>query len=120
MVQYYDTEKNCENPKIAIICNDDVEEFFGSELRAEAGFGDDDIGESQSRFGSSHAVAAVGDVCERPAVDKGGGMLKRLHQIGVHGVLEQGRHRPLRLQLSAGDRLFVAGVAHNNPGKILL
>jgi hypothetical protein len=29
MVQYYDTEKNCENPKIAIICNDDVEEFFG-------------------------------------------------------------------------------------------
>ena len=42
--------------------------------------------------GGGDAVAAVGDVGERPAVDDGGGPLQRLHQIGPERVLQQRGH----------------------------
>ncbi len=56
----------------------------------------------------------MGDVGKRPAVDKGGGMLQGLHQIGLQSVLQQGGHGARRLQLAGGHRFPVIGVAHDN------
>ena len=38
----------------------------------------------------------MGDVGKGAAVDQGRGVLQRLHQIGLDGVLEQRRHGALR------------------------
>ena len=48
----------------------DVEELLGAQVGAEAGLGDDVVGELQRRLGGEHRVAAVRDVGERPAVDE--------------------------------------------------
>ena len=71
----------------------DVDELFGAEVRAEAGLGHDVVGELQRRLRRDHRVAAVRDVGERAAVDEGGVVLQRLHEVGRDRVLEQRRHR---------------------------
>ena len=64
----------------------DVEEFLRAEIGAEAGLGDDVVGELQRRRGRDHRVAAMGDVGERAAVDEGRIVLQRLHEVRLHGV----------------------------------
>ena len=56
----------------------------------------------------------MGNVGKGTAVDQGGGALQRLHQIGLDGVLQQGRHGALGLQVVGGDRLAVIGVGHHD------
>src|SRR5262245_30289151 len=46
----------------------DVEEFFGTEVRSEAGFGDDDVGQRERRARGNYGIAAVRDVTERTSV----------------------------------------------------
>ena len=70
----------------------DVKELFGSEVGAETGFGYDIICQRQSGACGDDRTGAVGNVGERAAVDEGGGVFQRLHQIGQHGILEDGRH----------------------------
>ena len=53
-------------------------------------------------------------------MDKRGGPLQRLHQIGLDGILEQGGHGPLGLQLPGGDRLLVPGVTHHDGRQLFL
>ena len=43
----------------------DVEEFLGAEIGAEAGLGDDVIGELERGLGGDHRVAAMRDIGER-------------------------------------------------------
>ena len=54
------------------------------------------------------------DVRERAAMDEGGVVLQRLHQVGLHRLLEQHRHRPVRLDVPAQDRRPVAPVADDD------
>ena len=75
----------------------DVEELLGAQVGAEAGFGDDIVGELQRRRGGDHRVAAMRDVGERAAMDEGRVVLQRLHQVRLHRVLAAARswrHRP--------------------------
>ena len=62
----------------------------------------------------------MGDVGEGAAVDKGGGPLQSLDQIGLQSVLQQGGHGPLRLQVVGGHRLAVVGVGHDDAAQLLL
>ena len=87
----------------------DVEEFLRPEVRAEARFGDDVIGELERRSRRHHGVAAVGDIGERTAVHKRGRAFEGLHEIGLERVLEQRRHGARRVEVGGGDRSPVAG-----------
>ena len=53
-------------------------------------------------------------------MDKRRGIFQGLHQIGRQRILEQGGHRPRRLQLRGGDRDPVAGIADDDAAQPLL
>ena len=53
-------------------------------------------------------------------MDKGGGVLQGLDQVGLEGVLEQGGHSALGVQIAGGDGLLVVGVAHHQTGQTVL
>mgnify|MGYP002508014807 CR=1 FL=1 len=77
-------------------------------------------GQAQGDLGGGDGVAPVGDVGEGAAVDKGGGVLQGLDQVGLEGVLEQGGHSALGVQIAGGDGLLVVGVAHHQTGQTVL
>ena len=87
----------------------DVEEFFGAEIGAEAGLGDDVVGELQRRRGGDDRIAAMRDVGERAAMDEGRVVLQRLHEVRLHGVLEQHRHGAVGLEVAGIDRRSCRG-----------
>jgi len=86
----------------------DVDELLGAEIGAEAGFGDDVIGELQRRCGRDHRVAAMGDVGKRPTMDKDRVVLDRLHQIRRQRILQQRGHRSCRLDIGSRHRFALA------------
>ena len=88
----------------------DVEELLGAEIGAEAGFGDDVVGELERGLGGEHRVAAVGDVGERAAVDEGGVVLQRLHQVRHQRVLEQHGHGAVALEVAGAAPACGRGV----------
>ena len=88
---------------------DDVTEFLEAQVAGEAGLGDDVVGELQGGFRRDHRVAAVRDVGEGAAVDEGGVVFERLHEVRLEGVLQEDGHRPLRFQVAGADRFAVAG-----------
>ena len=92
----------------------DVEEFFRTEIRAEAGFGDDVIAVGQGHLGRQHGVAAVGDVGERAAVDEGRGIFGGLHQVGKQGVLQQDSDGACDAHVVHRERLAVISVAQQD------
>src|SRR5699024_3454664 len=57
---------------------------------------------------------------EGTAVDQSGGVLQGLHQVGLDGVLQEGSHGTLGLQIGGGDGLVGVGVAHNHAAQPLL
>ena len=87
----------------------DVEEFFRAEIGAETGFGDDIVGELQRRRGGDDRVAAMRDVGERAAMHEGRVVLQRLHEVGLHGVLEQHGHGAVGLEVAGIDRASCRG-----------
>ena len=98
----------------------DVDEFLGAQVGAESGFGHDVVGQLQRRPGRHRRIAAVGDVRERPAVHERGVVLERLHQIRLQGVLQEHRHRAMRLQVARAHGLLVARVADDDVAEPLL
>ena len=58
-----------------------IKELFSSEIRTEACFGYRIVGKLERELRSSDGVTSVSNVCKRPAVDKRGGMLKRLNGL---------------------------------------
>ena len=75
----------------------DVQKLFRPQVGAEASLGDDVISHFEGHAGSHDGVAAVGDIGEWTAVDKCGGTLQRLNQVGLQRVFEQGSHGALSL-----------------------
>ena len=92
----------------------DVEELLGAEIGAEAGFGDDIVGELEGGLRGDDRIAAMGDVGERPAVDEGGVVLERLHEVRLHRLGQQHGHRPVGLDVATVDRGLVAAVADDD------
>ena len=90
----------------------DVEEFFRAQVRAEARLGDDIICQLHAQLCGDDAVAAVGDVGERPAVHQRGRVLQRLHQVWVKSVLQQRGHGARRADLLRRDGRARIRVAH--------
>ena len=95
----------------------DVQEFLRPQVRAETRLGDGIVPQLQGHPGGGDGVAAVSDVGKGTAVDQGRGMLQGLDQVGLQGVLQQGRHSPLRLQVMGGHRVAGIGVAHHDPAQ---
>ena len=60
-----------------------------------------------------------GDVAERSAVDDGRSAFERLEQVGLEGVLEDGRHGPCGVQVLRGDALALVRVADDDPAQAL-
>ena len=98
----------------------DVKELFRTQIRAEARLGDHVVRQLEGSVGGGDGVAAVGNIGEGAAVDEGRSILQCLHQVGLDGVLQEGGHGALGLQIGGGDRLVVVGVAHNDAGQPLL
>ena len=57
----------------------DVVELLGSEVSAEACFGDDVIGTGHGQFGRQHRVASMGDIGKGTSMHEGGCVLSRLY-----------------------------------------
>ena len=74
--------------------------FSAPEVGAEAGFGHHIVGQLQRRRGRHHRVAAMRDVGERAAMHEGRIVLQRLHQVRLHGVLQQHRHGAVGLDVA--------------------
>ena len=98
----------------------DVEELLRAEIGAEAGFGDDVVGKLQRRRGGDHRIAAMRDVGERAAMHEGRVVLQRLHQVRLHGVLEQHGHGAVGLEVAGKDRALVAAVGDDDVAEALL
>ena len=88
----------------------DVQELLCAQVCAEAGLGDDVVGQREAELGGHDAVAAVGDVGEGAAVDDGGVVLEGLDQVRVEGVLQQGGHGTGCADVPSRDGLAVVGV----------
>ena len=98
----------------------DVDELLRAEVGAEAGLGDDVVGEAQRRTGGDRRVAAVRDVGERPSVDESRGVLEGLHQVGRQRVAEDRRHGAVGAEVAREHGLAVAGVRDDDPPEALL
>ena len=98
----------------------DVDELLGAEVGAEARLGHDVVGELQRRRGRQHRIAAVRDVGERAAVNERRIVLERLHEVRLQRLLEQYRHRALRVEIARADRRQVAPVADHDVAEPLL
>ena len=59
------------------------------------------------------------DVGEGAAMHEGRVVLQRLHEVGLHGVLEQHRHRAVGLQVAGIDRGLVAAVGDDDVAEAL-
>ena len=66
----------------------DVKEFLRAQVSAEAGFGHSIISQFQSHPGCGQAVAAVGDIGERTAVDDRRHIFQRLHQVRLDRLFQ--------------------------------
>ena len=98
----------------------DVHEFLGSEIGPEAGLGHHIIRQFQGRLRRNHRVAAMRDVGERAAMDKGRVVFQRLHQIRLQRLRQQHRHRAIGLDVAAKDWRAVAPVGDDDVAKSFL
>ncbi len=84
-----------------------IEEFFRSEIRAEARLGDAVVRELQSQLCCADAVAAVRDIGKGTSVHNRRRTLQSLNQIRLYRVLEKRRHCAVSLQIPGVNRLAV-------------
>ncbi len=98
----------------------DVNELLGAEVGTEARLRHHVVRELQRGFRRHHRVTPVGDVGERAAMNEGGIVLERLYEVRRQRLLQQHRHRAMRLQIPGENRLLVRGVAHHDLAEALL
>ena len=98
-------------PRLAAL---DVHEFLGPQIGAEAGLRHHVIAQLERGGGGDDRVAAMRDIGERAAMHEGGVVLQRLHEVGLHRVLQQHGHRALGLDIAAIDRGLVAAIGDDH------
>ena len=91
-----------------------VQKLFRAEVRAKSGFRHRIIGQLQAHAGRRQAVAAVGDVRKRTAVNNGRDVFQRLHQIGFDRFFQQRRHCPMHFQHAGCHRFAAVSVADHD------
>ena len=97
----------------------DVHELLHADVGAEAGFGDDVIGQFEGDLVGDDGAIAVGDVGKRSGVHEGGRALQGLHQVGLDGVLHQDGQRAGHAQVLGGDRFALLVGAKDHAAKAL-
>src|SRR5882672_1952541 len=112
-----DHRRRRAQPRLAAL---DVDELLRPQVGAEARFGDHVVGELHRGLGRDHGVAAMGDVRERAAMDERRVVLERLDEVGLDRVLQQHRHRAVRLEILRENRFLLARVADDDLAQALL
>ncbi len=98
----------------------DVDELLRAEVGAEPGLGDHVVGQVQGGAGREVRIAPVGDIGERAAVDEGGRVLERLHEVRRQCVAQHGGHRAVRSEIPRVHGPAIAGVADHDVAEPLL
>ena len=75
--------------------------FSAPKVRAEARFGHNIVGQFQRRCVAIDRVTAMRDVRKRAAVHEGRVVFQRLHQVWLHRLRQQNRHRAFGLDIAA-------------------
>ena len=97
----------------------DVEEFLRTEVCAEARLGYRIVTHLERKLGRYDRIAAVGDICKRPAVNECGRSLESLNEVRLYRILKQRRHCTRRLKVARGYWLIVVGIADYYRGEPL-
>ncbi len=82
--------------------------------RAETGFGDDIVAKLHRSLGGDHRIAAMGDIGKRPAMHQRRIVFERLHQIGLHRILEKHRHGAVGLEVARIDGRTIGAIADDD------
>ena len=98
----------------------DIKEFFRTKVSAEACLGDSIISQLQAGLSCHNAVAAMGNISERTAVDDCRYVFQSLYQVRLNGILQQSCHCALSLNLACGNRVAVVIVSNDNFCQTLL
>ena len=98
----------------------DVDELLGTQISAEPGLRDHEVGQSQRRRCRDERVASVSDVGERTPVHERGRVLEGLHEVRRQSVPQQRRHRAVRVEVAGTHRPAVTGVGDDDVAEALL
>ena len=96
-----------------------VEEFFGAQVGAEAGFRHYVIGKLERGGRCDDRVATVRDIRKGAAMDERRRAFERLHKVGRNCLLEQRGHRAVRLQIACTYRFAIAGIGDDDVAETL-
>ena len=97
----------------------DVEEPFGTHVGPEAGLGEQVVAGPDADPVRHDRGVARRDVAEGSGVHEDGGVLGRLQQVRLEGVLEDDRHRAGSLELLCGDGPSGGREPHHDPSQSL-
>src|SRR5699024_5495973 len=70
----------------------DIHKFFGTQIRTEAGFGDDGIGKIKSGIGGNHRIGAAGDIGEWSTVNQRRSTGQSLHEVWTNSIAQSEEH----------------------------
>ena len=92
----------------------DVQKLLRAQIRAEACLRHHIIREFQRKFRRHDAVAAMRDIREGPAMDKGRRSLQGLYQIRLDGILKEQSERPGHIQFLGAHHASVTRIGHHD------
>ena len=98
----------------------DIQELFSPQVGTEACFRYHIISQMEGCTGSQYGVAAMSNICEGTAMDKGRYLFQGLYQVRFQGILHEGSHGPLGVDITGSNRFVIIGVAYDDPGKSFL
>ena len=97
----------------------DIDELLRSEVRAKTGLRHGVLRETQPQFGGRYRVAAMGDISKWPTVDHGRVAFEGLHQVRLHAVAQQHRHRSIGFQVAGRYQPAILRVSHDDLAQAL-
>ena len=96
-----------------------IQEFLSTKVSTEAGLSNHDICIFKSEFSCHDGVAAMGNVGERTAVNKGRCPLQSLYQIRLNGILKEQGKSTGYIQLISPYSTAITGICHHDLTKTL-
>jgi hypothetical protein len=90
-----------------------IEKLLGTKVRTKTGLSHYVIGKLESHFGRSNRITSMGNISERPTVNYGWIILKRLNQVRHKGITQQCRHRAFSFEVTGMNRRSRTGISHN-------